>query len=155
MKRQQIDDRDRGFTLVELILVVVMLGLVTGVIAAAVVVFIRSEGGVVATAAESQDTRQMVNYFPLDIESGPSRADAYRATFGGASGDSGSGCSEVGSENVLRIDITDRRLDLVDKRIAYRLVTTAEQGRIDRYVCTFDGTAWTEEIGRASCRERV
>jgi choice-of-anchor A domain-containing protein/prepilin-type N-terminal cleavage/methylation domain-containing protein len=144
-RRKLPDDRDRGFTLVELILVVVMLGLVTGVIAAAVIVFIKSEDGVVATAAESQDTRQVVNYFPLDIESGPSRADAYRATVGGASGDSGSGCSDAGTENVLRIDVTDRRLDLVDKRIAYRLVTTGAQGRIDRYVCTFDGSAWTEE----------
>ena len=69
-RRKLPDDRDRGFTLVELILVVVMLGLVTGVIAAAVIVFIKSEDGVVATAAESQDTRQVVNYFPLDIESG-------------------------------------------------------------------------------------
>ncbi|TDT18577.1 prepilin-type N-terminal cleavage/methylation domain-containing protein/choice-of-anchor A domain-containing protein [Ilumatobacter fluminis] len=137
---------DSGFTLIEVIVTVALLGVVSAAVAAAVIVIFRSQDGVVASTAESHDTRQIVSYLPLDIESGPSRADAYRATNGGAVGDSGSGCSEAGTENVLRIDVTDRRNDQVDKRIAYRLTASAEQARIDRYECTFDATnlVWIE-----------
>jgi choice-of-anchor A domain-containing protein/prepilin-type N-terminal cleavage/methylation domain-containing protein len=148
----QIPDRrpDQGFTLVEVLLTVVMMGLVTAVIAAAIIVVFRSQDGVVSSAAESHDTRQIVSYLPLDIESGPRRAEAYRAAIvaGSPSGaERGSGCDEVGNENVLRIDVTDRRLDEVDRRIAYRVVPTATKARIDRYVCVFDEdtSTWTTE----------
>ena len=142
--------RDRGFTLVEVLLTVVMMGLVTAVIAAAIIVVFRSQDGVVSSTAESHDTRQIVSYVPLDIASGPRRAEAYRAGIvaGSPSGaDRGTGCDEAGNENVLRIDVTDRRLDEVDRRIAYRVVPTTDQARIDRYVCIYDedSASWTTE----------
>lgn len=137
--------RDRGLTLVELVVTVVMISLVTTVIAASVIVIFRSQDGVVASTAESHDTGQVVSYLPHDIESGPSRADAYRATIGGDPSDSGSGCDPVGIDNVLRIDVTNRRNDQIDKRIAYRIVSGSTEARIDRYECTFDGTIWVAD----------
>ena len=137
--------RDRGLTLVELVVTVVMISLVTTVIAASIIIIFRSQDGVVAATAESHDTGQVVSYLPHDIESGPSRADAYRATIGGDPGDSGSGCDPVGIDNVLRIDVTNRRNDQIDKRIAYRIVSGSAQSRIDRYECTFDGSNWIED----------
>lgn len=134
----QTTHRDRGMTLIELIVTVSLIGLVTTVIAAAIIVVFRTEDGVIASTAESHDTQQVVSYLPLDIESGPRRASSYRATIGGAVGDPGSGCEETGTQNVLRIDVTDRRLDNVDKRIAYRVVTTADETRLDRYECRED-----------------
>ena len=143
---------DRGLTLVEVVLAVVMMGIVTAVIAAAIVVVFRSQDGVVSSTAESHDTRQIVSYLPLDIVSGPRRAEAYRAAIiaGAPSGAArGSGCDEAGNENVLRIDVTDRRLDEVDRRIAYRVVAGTTHARIDRYVCVYDdgsGTWSTESV---------
>ncbi len=133
---------DRGLTLVELIVTIALLGLLATVIAAAITVIFRSEGGVARLTAESHDTQQVVSYLPLDVESGPSRASAYRATSGGQPGDRGSGCADVGNDNILRIDITDRRLDLVDRRVAYQLITSGTTARIDRFVCEFDGSNW-------------
>lgn len=127
-------------TLIEVVVTVSMIALVAGVIASSIIVIFRSEEGVVASTAESHDTRQVVSYLPLDIESGPRRASAYRATIGGAPGDHGSGCDETGNDNVLRIDVTDRRLDIVDKRVAYRVVVTAAEARLDRYECKLDTT---------------
>jgi choice-of-anchor A domain-containing protein len=137
--------RDRGLTLVELVVTVVMISLVTTVIAASVIVIFRSQDGVVASTAESHDTGQVVSYLPHDIESGPSRADSYRATIGGDPAESGSGCDPVGTDNVLRIDVTNRRNDQIDKRIAYRTVSGSAEARIDRYECTFDGTNWVTD----------
>ena len=78
---------DRGFTFVEMLITVTLIALVAAVVSAAVIVILRSQDGVVASTAESHDTRQVVSYLPLDIESGPSRADAYRAATGGDPGD--------------------------------------------------------------------
>ncbi|MDW3215416.1 MAG: collagen-binding domain-containing protein [Ilumatobacteraceae bacterium] len=133
---------DEGFTFVEVVVTIVVIGLMSSVIAAAIIVILRNGDGVVSSTSESHDTQQIVSYVPLDVASGPSRADAYRAATGGAAGDRGSGCDDVGNENVLRIDVTDRRLTVVDRRIAYQIVSTGETARIDRLVCEFDGTTW-------------
>jgi choice-of-anchor A domain-containing protein len=147
-------DRDAGLTLVELLVTVTMMGVVMTAITAAVIVILRSEDGVVASTAESHDTRQVVSYVPLDVASGPGRANAYRAaivgtdTTGPNSTNRGTGCDPTGNENVLRIDLDDDfDLDLVDKRIAYRLEATAEQARLDRYTCssTDGGATWNTD----------
>ncbi len=106
--RRSSSHRDSGLTLVELIVTVALIGLAMTVVAAAIVVIFRTEEGVIVSTAESHRTQQVVSYLPLDIESGPRRASAYRASIGGAVGDHGTGCDELGNENVLRIDVADR-----------------------------------------------
>jgi choice-of-anchor A domain-containing protein/prepilin-type N-terminal cleavage/methylation domain-containing protein len=133
--------RDGGMTLIEVVVVVVLIGLLAGAVSGAIIVVFRSQNGVVATTAESHDTQQIVSYLPLDVQSGPSRASAYRAAVGGAGGARGTGCDEAGDGNVLRIDVTDRRLDIEERRIAYQLSDTAAGRRIDRHVCKWDDVA--------------
>ncbi len=127
-------------TLIELLVTIVMLGLVAAVVAAAISVIFRSEASVNTAVAESQDTRQGVNYFPLDVESGSYLVREFRAVNGGNGGDRGTGCSDApgATENILRIDLTDRR-------IAYRPVLTAGSARLDRYVCVLSSGVWTDE----------
>lgn len=122
-------------TLIEVIVVVVMLGLVVTVVAAAIGVVFRSEGSIQTVIADSHDRQQATNYFPLDIESGPGLVAEYRVA--GSTGARGSGCSDSPADaNVLEFDTGTRR-------IAYRV--DAASGTVDRYECTFDGTSWTEQ----------
>jgi choice-of-anchor A domain-containing protein len=134
-RRHDVAMRDRGVSIVELCVVIGILGVIMGSVAAAISVVLRSQGGIATVVAESHDTQQVTNYFPLDVQTGPRLRSQYRGTTDTARG---TGCGDTGTGNVFRYDTGARR-------IAYRLVpdTTSGSGRIDRYECGFDGTAWT------------
>jgi choice-of-anchor A domain-containing protein len=127
--------RDRGVSIVEMCVVIGILGVIMGAVATAISVVLKSEGGISTVVAESHDTQQVTNYFPLDVQTGPRLRSQYRGT---ADAVRGTGCGDAGSGNVFRYDDGTRR-------IAYRLVPdpASGAGRIDRYECGFDGTAWT------------
>jgi len=126
--------RDAGMTLTELLVSVAMLGLLSVVLVGAIAVVFRSESGITNTVAESHDVQQAVNYFYLDVQSGPASVAAYRGT-SGTSGDRGSGCSDAGNDNVFRFDTAGRR-------IAYLLTTSGAVGELDRYECGWNGSSW-------------
>jgi choice-of-anchor A domain-containing protein/prepilin-type N-terminal cleavage/methylation domain-containing protein len=137
MSARTAPTRDAGMTLIELVVVVVLIGLLTGAVSGAILVVFRSQNGVVATTAESHDTQQIVSYLPLDVQSGPSGAGAYKA----AVGSRGTGCEDTGDGNVLQIELTERRMDKEEWRIAYQLSEDAAGRRIDRHVCSWDDVA--------------
>jgi choice-of-anchor A domain-containing protein/prepilin-type N-terminal cleavage/methylation domain-containing protein len=123
------DTTNRGFTLIEVIVTVTMLGLIAAVLAAAITVILRSENGVVRTVAESHDTQQGVNYFPLDVQAGPTATAAYDTSV------VATGCVDEGT-NLLQFDKGTRR-------VAYRLTTTGGTARLDRFTCTDVGVSGT------------
>lgn len=129
--------RDAGMTLIEMITVVTILGAVSVVVLAAVSVVFRTHAGVVNTTASSHDLQHAVSFFHSDVQSAAGEVAGFRAT-SGAAGDTGSGCSESGNDNVLRLDTGERR-------IAYRLVTDGDTAVLDRHRCVADGSAWVEE----------
>lgn len=129
--------RDAGLTLVEVLVVTGLLGLVMSALVGAVVVVFMTESGVTNTVAGSHDLQQAANYYYRDVESGPAELAGYRAT-DGAPGTRGSGCDDVGSTNVLRIETGDRR-------IAYELTTDGDAASLDRHTCVRVGGAWAEE----------
>ena len=112
---------DQGFTLVELVAAIAMIGLVGAVVAAAITVVLSTENGVVRLGAESHDTQQGVNYFPLDVQAGPTAFAAYDTSATTA------GCNAEGV-NVLTFDKGTRR-------VSYRLTTTGGTAVLDRYTC--------------------
>jgi hypothetical protein len=120
-------------TLTELLVTIGVLGLLSIVVAGAVTVVFRSDEGIATTVAESHDVQQAVNYFHLDVQAGPSDPAAYR---GSSAPDGGTGCSDVGDDNVFRYDDGSRR-------VAYRL-TVGDHGTLDRYECELIGALWTE-----------
>ncbi|MEQ9162426.1 MAG: choice-of-anchor A family protein [Ilumatobacter fluminis] len=120
-------------TLTEVVVTVGLLALISTVIVGAVSVVFRSERGVTTAVAESHDVQQAVNYFYLDVQSGPFDPSSYRSS---TDSDRGSGCDDVGSDNVFRFDDDDRR-------VAYRLIPSGDLAALDRYECDFDGTAWS------------
>lgn len=113
-------DTDRGFTLIEVIITTVLLGLVMTVISAAVIVIFRSEAGVVRLTSESHDTQQGVNYFPLDVQAGPLLVGDYIT---GAT----TGCG-AGGDNVLEF-VKGTKL------VTYRTTDLGSTSRLDRHIC--------------------
>lgn len=129
--------RDRGMSLLEVMVVVGLMGLIGTVVVGAITVVFRTHQGVTNTTAVSHDVQQAVSFVHQDVQSGPRDIDSYRATTG-APGTRGSGCDDAGDENVLRFDTSDRR-------IAYRLVVDGDGAMLDRHVCARSGSSWEEQ----------
>lgn len=62
-------ERDRGLSIVELVLTVVVLGIVVGAGAAAVISLLRSNETVTARTTVARGTRQLVSHLPADVRS--------------------------------------------------------------------------------------
>lgn len=121
-------DNDGGFTLVEVIVTVVIIALVTTVLGAAIMVVLKSDASAVRIASESHDTQQGVNYFPLDVQAGPTGLGSYSTDPGS------SGCpTYAAGANVL--DFTKG-----SRRVSYRLEVTGARASLDRYTCDNVGT---------------
>lgn len=61
--------RDRGSTLVEMILAISLVGIILAAVSTAVVVLIRNTNDTTERIGDAQDVRQLVNYYPGDIRS--------------------------------------------------------------------------------------
>jgi choice-of-anchor A domain-containing protein len=134
-------EREVGMTFIEVLVTVSILGLMTAVVAAAVTVVFRDEKGVADIVGDSHDVQQAVNYFHLDVESGPAASADYRVTPGAR----GTGCSDAGDANVMQFDTdADEASAQPDRRIAYRLTTTGSVAELDRYECAWNGSSWVE-----------
>lgn len=137
-------DRDRGFTLVEMLVTMMMIGLIAAVLGAAITVIFRSEDSAIRVTAESHDTQQAVNYFPLDVQAGPTPFGAYNTAPAAA------GCVPDGT-NVL---------DFVKgtRRVSYRLIPVGPSTRLDRFTCDNSGTVaapvWTN-VERVNVADRL
>lgn len=128
--------RDRGLSLVEVVISAAIMGMLSVLVVGAVTVVFRSQSGITNTTASSHDLQQAVNFFYRDVQSGPVEVSAYRLA--GGADPTGSGCDDAGDDNVLRFDTNERR-------VAYRLATDGSSAELDRIVCTHDGSSWVEE----------
>jgi len=136
--RHDDGSHDTGMTFVEVLVTFGVLSLIATVIGVAVSVIFRSETGVADVVGESHNVQQAVNYFHLDVESGPATEGEYKWVFG-----RGTGCSDGGDENVLQFDTSTDGAPGADSRIAYRL-TPGQSADLDRYECDWNGSAWVE-----------
>ncbi len=118
--------RDTGTTLVEVLFTIVVMGIVAVVVLGGISVIFRSSDGVGVRITEAHDLQQLVNYLPGDVQGAPVEVSAYRTS---ADGDSGSGCSPAGNDNVLRID------DGANST-AYRVTRADGIAALDRYRCS-------------------
>lgn len=133
-------ERDRGFTLPELLIVTVMIALVTGVIAAALIVILRTAPGATVRADDSRTYQGLVTWLPRDIAS---------------SADDGSGiddspatllCGGIlatpGDIDLLQIVWTEDTGSPTDYIAIYRFEAVGNSKfAVRRYSCTSGGTA--------------
>jgi hypothetical protein len=62
-------NRDRGLTLTELLITVVIVGTIIGVLSSATIVFLRNQSSVSKRVDETRGLQQLVNYLPSDVAS--------------------------------------------------------------------------------------
>lgn len=133
--------RDRGFTLVETIIVIGMIGLISSVLAAVFTVFIRTQPNSENRADTSRTSLGLTTYLPEDVNSTPPtgfsrpsvRDDLNPSTDTDAAGQ-GTGCAENTTSGYSLLRLTWSELS--DSYVAnYRLIEGASGSRIVRYSC--------------------
>ena len=119
---------ERGFTLVEVLLAVTIMGVVIGALSMAIIVAMRSTGAATERMSDSQSAQLLTKWFAGDVQ----QADA-----GGAGVDkeptTASGCAgpDEGT-NVVRFQTTTSG---GTSYVSYRLVPGAEEWRLVRRAC--------------------
>lgn len=127
--------RDGGFTLIEVLTAVALSALLIVPITMGISIVFKTSRISTESVAQSHDLQQAVNYLPADARTGSFDPQGYKTS---ADEDRGSGCSDEGNENVLRIDDGSEN---IQRRIAYRLVAQPNgTASLDRYECHVDGT---------------
>lgn len=64
-----VQRRESGFTLIEMIIVVSIIGLIASVLALSVSVFVRNNGSVSSRITETRDLQNLTNFLPVDVAS--------------------------------------------------------------------------------------
>lgn len=124
--------RDAGMTLTEVMVVIAVLGIVTVVVVGAIAVVFRSDSSVADTVAETHDVQQAVNYFPLDVQSGPVAVADYELDPSTIE----AGCGDATATNVVSFQTAA-------VRVAYLATTVDGIASLDRYECEWAGSSWT------------
>jgi prepilin-type N-terminal cleavage/methylation domain-containing protein len=140
-----------GFTLVELTMAVAITGIITSVIAACVIVGLKTTDATASRLAESHDAQLVSTYLAADVQSASeSGVDTAAAT--------DSGCGAVGDEgtysggaNVLRLSWTqDQPAPAVSYVASYRRAKNVATGewQLLRITCTNHGTGSSITVAR-------
>ncbi|WP_426571218.1 hypothetical protein [Aquihabitans sp. McL0605] len=134
--RALVSGGERGTTLIEVLLYVVMSGLIVGAIAGALTVGFRTTGATTERLAASHASEIVANSFPRDVASAaPAGITATPAATGCAGSDEGA--------NVVRLPVSAGPGD--DQRVvAYRF--DSAQGDLLRSSCTVGAPATTDSI---------
>jgi len=133
--------RDEGFTLVEVLIVVVLLGLISTVIAGAVIVVLRTAPSTEVRAEDARSVQGLVTWLPQDVDAAPpsgfNRGHGYWPCAGSAPAD---------SYNILTTEWTEQIVTVQQFAATYRYERVSDEWRIVRYTCT-DGATGTMGAG--------
>jgi len=126
---------DAGFTLIEAVICISLMGLLSTVIAAAIVVTMKSSPAVADRADAAVNVQGLVTWLPQDVDSAtPGTFDIADATSGCAGVDPG--------RNVLKMKWHEQITSLTNYSVSYRYVplpNPADGGKIVRVYCTTGG----------------
>ena len=134
---------DDGFTLVELIIVVALMGVLMPAVALVFTVVVRNTPSVQTRADDSRSTRGLSTWLPQDVLSTPpalvtdinSNAPGYTISPGKASG-----CSSATGTNVLHMVWQENAGTLITYVANYRYITSGGNTQIKRFSCSGTGS---------------
>jgi prepilin-type N-terminal cleavage/methylation domain-containing protein len=126
----RIDD-ERGFTLMELLLVIAILGLIAVPLSASLVVGLRTTDATANRLDTSHDAQLVSLYLPADIQSAGNAAGDIVA-----SPTPGSACSLVQNLLQLRWTATEAEGDPVTYTAAYAVAKSGDEWQLTRYFCS-------------------
>lgn len=127
---------ERGFTLVELLVAISILGVVMGAVSAAIIVGLKTTDGTITRLSESHDTQISTAYISGDAQSA-------QGVTQNVAGDS---CSGTGATALVRFtwaDSVDTTTD-VAKTAAYVVVATGAGRELHRRYC--EGSSLTSDV---------
>ncbi len=134
--------RDGGFTLTEVLIVVVIMGVLSTAIAAAFSVVVRTLPSTEARADDARSLLGLSSWLPSDVNSTPripeSEVDTDDASFDRRSGSVGCGVSE--GVNLLRLRSSETYLSTQRFDVSYRLVPRGTTWNIIRVSCVEGGS---------------
>ena len=122
---------DRGFTLVETIVVVLMVGVLASVMVAVIAVILRNVPGTEARADDSRSYQRLIQWLPRDAASTP--AGEFDTTGPWAS----PGCDGATGKYLAHMSWPSDSGTTVAE---YRLVPNSPGGRVQRFTCSSDGS---------------
>lgn len=128
---------DRGFTLIEVILVTVLIGVVVAVVAASLVIILRTTPGAQVRADDSRTYQGLVTWLPRDVASTPDDGSGI-VTYPGSL--TCAGAESAAGTNLLELTWTqDEGAGDVTYVAAYRFETTsATSAVVRRHRCSSD-----------------
>lgn len=130
VRRHVVQRRNDGFTLIELVVVVALLGLISAVLASAIVVVLRNNPANTERLDDSRVVKGLVTWLPQDIDSTPT---------GGFETDRNAptGCSGANpGVSILKLTWTEQLNGTTTRfRSNYRYVTEGEQATVVRITC--------------------
>lgn len=130
--------QDKGFTLPEVLITIVMISLVVGVIATALVVILRTSPAATARTDDSRTYQGLVTWFPRDVASTPSKA----ANISNAPGSLAcAGAEIVTGNNLIEFRWNENAGGgVVTYVAAYRFETVSGGKAVRRYTCSSAGS---------------
>ena len=125
---------DHGFTLPELLISIVMIGIIMTVLGGVFTVFLRSTPTTEARAQDARSVLGLVTWLPQDVDSTPSDGfDVDPST--------DSGCSVDPGINLLRMEWVEKIGSVTTTFISnYRHVSDVDAARLVRIKCSGDGS---------------
>ena len=126
---------DRGFTLIEVVVVTIILGVVVTVISGVVAVILRTQGPLATTTDDSRSLRGAVTWLAHDVAGVPPTGFDFATS-------AASGCSggDAGS-SLVRLAWTEASTSTVNYVANYRFVDDGTSKAIKRYTCSGTGAA--------------
>jgi prepilin-type N-terminal cleavage/methylation domain-containing protein len=136
MRSRRRTTTDAGFTLIEAVICIALMGLLSTVIAAAIVVTMKSSPAVADRADAAVNVQGLVTWLPQDVDSAtPGTFDTTDTTTSGCAG------ADPG-RNVLKMTWHEQITSLINYSVSYRYIplpNPADGGKIVRVYCTAGG----------------
>jgi prepilin-type N-terminal cleavage/methylation domain-containing protein len=126
--------RDRGFTLIEMLIVLTVMGTLTAVISSVIIVALRSTPSAEARVDDARGVQSLVTWLPQDVDAAP--PDGFNRT---PSDWPCAGSAPSESYNVLSVRWNETAAGSTDFAASYRYENTGTSWRMARYYCSGTG----------------